>query len=271
MPPRITSTWSSWTSFAAAASAALSVVSLSSRWRSSRRPRRPPAALMSSMTILATLALATPMNESAPVWSVITPTLMGPLMTRTGRRGPPPAAGPCARPPGGSPGRRGPRRSSASPRRPSRTAPRPGRPRWGRGRRTNPWSRAPCASRRPCSRRPARSGRSPRPSSLPGSSRSLLWLLGAAVRRRWSGDRTSAARPPHRANALPSGDEVVLVGPDRRRGPAADTGLLVDVLDVVPHGLGRDAEIRGDLLVGLAAREHEEDLQLALGQPGRQL
>jgi hypothetical protein len=41
----------------------------------------------------------------------------------------------------------------------------------------------------------------------------------------------------------------VLERPERRRGPAADAGLLVDVLDVVPDGLGRDAEILGDLLV----------------------
>jgi hypothetical protein len=33
---------------------------------------------MSSITIRATFALATPMNDSAPVWSVITPTLIGP-------------------------------------------------------------------------------------------------------------------------------------------------------------------------------------------------
>ena len=32
---------------------------------------------MSSITILATLALARPMNESGPVWSAIMPTLMG--------------------------------------------------------------------------------------------------------------------------------------------------------------------------------------------------
>ena len=31
---------------------------------------------MSSMTILATFALAMPMNESGPVWSVTTPTLI---------------------------------------------------------------------------------------------------------------------------------------------------------------------------------------------------
>ena len=70
---------------------------------------------------------------------------------------------------------------------------------------------------------------------------------------------------------MPCANEVVLERPDRRRGPAADAGLLVDVLDVVPDGLGRDAETLGDRLVGLAAHEHEEDLELALGQPGRQL
>ncbi len=35
---------------------------------------------MSSITIRATFALAMPMNESAPVWSVITPTLMGSMI-----------------------------------------------------------------------------------------------------------------------------------------------------------------------------------------------
>ena len=42
------------------------------------RPSRPPLALMSLTTILATLALATPTTASGPVWSVMTPTLMGP-------------------------------------------------------------------------------------------------------------------------------------------------------------------------------------------------
>ena len=76
MPPKITSTLSCWTSLVALASATLSMVALSSRYRSTCRPSRPPFALMSSMTILATLALAMPTNESGPVWSAITPTLM---------------------------------------------------------------------------------------------------------------------------------------------------------------------------------------------------
>ena len=33
---------------------------------------------MSSMTIVATFAFAMPMTESGPVWSVMTPTLIGP-------------------------------------------------------------------------------------------------------------------------------------------------------------------------------------------------
>src|SRR4051812_22723892 len=77
MPPNTTSTWSSWISFVATASAAASSVSLSSRWSSMCRPNRPPRALMSSITMRATFAPATPMNERAPVWSVITPTLIG--------------------------------------------------------------------------------------------------------------------------------------------------------------------------------------------------
>ena len=76
MPPKITSTWSCSTSFVALAAATESVVALSSRYRSTCRPNRPPLALMSPMTILATFALATPTNESGPVWSVMTPTLM---------------------------------------------------------------------------------------------------------------------------------------------------------------------------------------------------
>src|SRR5712671_5805402 len=49
--------------------------------------------------------------------------------------------------------------------------------------------------------------------------------------------------------ALCGANEVVLEGPERRGGSAADAGLLIGVLDVVPDGLGRDAEIMGDRLV----------------------
>src|SRR4051794_6583649 len=79
MPPSTTSTERS-TSLAAAASATASSVALSSTNSSTGRPRRPPRALMSSMTILARLTLAMPMNESAPVWSVMRPTRVGRLI-----------------------------------------------------------------------------------------------------------------------------------------------------------------------------------------------
>ena len=60
MPPNSTSTPSCSTSLVALASATLSMVALSSRCSSSRRPSKPPCALMSSMTIRATLAFAMP-------------------------------------------------------------------------------------------------------------------------------------------------------------------------------------------------------------------
>src|SRR5438128_10035442 len=74
MPPTTTSTSAPCTSLAAAAAATSSSVALSSTNNSTGRPRRPPRALRSSMTILVTLTLAIPMNDRAPVWSVITPT-----------------------------------------------------------------------------------------------------------------------------------------------------------------------------------------------------
>src|SRR5689334_16420531 len=79
MPPTTTSTERS-TSFAAAVSATASSVALSSTNSSIGRPSSPPRTLMSSITILATLTLATPMNDSAPVWSVTTPTRAGRLI-----------------------------------------------------------------------------------------------------------------------------------------------------------------------------------------------
>ena len=51
----------------AAACAALSSVALSSMNNSIGWPRRPPSSLMSSITILATFALAIPMNDRGPV------------------------------------------------------------------------------------------------------------------------------------------------------------------------------------------------------------
>src|SRR5919198_4569266 len=77
MPPKTTSTSSCCTSFAALAAATASSVALSSSTSSSWRPSKPPLALMSPITIRATLALARPTNESGPVWSAISPTLIG--------------------------------------------------------------------------------------------------------------------------------------------------------------------------------------------------
>src|SRR6478735_6752775 len=79
MPPTTTSTPTCSTSLVATASATASSVALSSTNSSTGRPRRPPRSLMSSITILATLALAMPMNERAPVWSVTRPTRAGRL------------------------------------------------------------------------------------------------------------------------------------------------------------------------------------------------
>src|SRR5665213_2919803 len=84
-------------SLRAFASATLSVVSPSLRCNSSGRPKRPPSALMSSITIVATLAFAMPMTERGRVWSAMTPTLIGrregadsfigPLLGRCSERG----------------------------------------------------------------------------------------------------------------------------------------------------------------------------------------
>ena len=80
MPPTTTSTSRSSTSLVATASATLSSVALSSMKSSTGRPSSPPRALMSSITILATLVLAMPMKDRAPVWSVMTPTRAGRLV-----------------------------------------------------------------------------------------------------------------------------------------------------------------------------------------------
>src|SRR6185295_12827194 len=73
------------------AAATASSVAPSSRRSSSCRPSRPPLALMSPTTILATLAIAVPMTESGPLWSAMTPTLIGSICSlrssRVRRRG----------------------------------------------------------------------------------------------------------------------------------------------------------------------------------------
>ena len=49
-------------------------------------------------------------------------------------------------------------------------------------------------------------------------------------------------------------------------GPAADAELAVDGDAVVHHGLGADAQGRGDVLVGAAAGDQAEHVELALGE-----
>src|SRR5205814_8266745 len=61
----------------------------------------------------------------------------------------------------------------------------------------------------------------------------LLRLLGISGRRRCAASVRAWTPRRNGANALLAANEVVLEGPERRRGAAAYTGLLVDVLDVV--------------------------------------
>ena len=51
--------------------------------------------------------------------------------------------------------------------------------------------------------------------------------------------------------------------------PVGGARLGVDVLDVVTDRLARDDQALGDLLVGQAAGQQLEDLDLAAGQAGR--
>ena len=68
-----------------------------------------------------------------------------------------------------------------------------------------------------------------------------------------------------------SSARILLEGPNRRGCAAADARLAVDVLDVVPDGLGGDAQVVGDHMVRVAQHEGEQHLELAPRQPGRQL
>src|SRR5579884_270990 len=263
MPPKTTSTWSTSTSFLALAAATSSSVALSSTCSSSRRPSSPPSALTSSTTILATLTLASPTNESGPVWSAISPTLIGPSgavpMAFSGLEV----------------------ADELSHLRPLLV---PGllhdRRHVGVGREALPAVQVPVEDRPDAVRlvRVAEDRRALRAVQLA--------LLGTRARvdldepvevlhrRRCqdhrlllstcaSGDApedefapvvpacASGERPIARG-ALRGADEVVLERPDRRGGAAPHARLLVDVLDVVADGLGRDAETVGDRLVRVA-------------------
>ena len=67
-----------------------------------------------------------------------------------------------------------------------------------------------------------------------------------------------------------SADEILLECPPRRGRAIANSCLRVDVLDVVADGLGGDPEAVGDLAVGAAVSEREQNLQLAPAQAGVQ-
>src|SRR2546421_1754602 len=69
----------------------------------------------------------------------------------------------------------------------------------------------------------------------------IISFLLCDSRRRGDADGAASVRRrgPGRngANALCAANEVVLEGPERRRGAAANAGLLVDMLDVVSDRL----------------------------------
>src|SRR3954447_10440895 len=75
--------------------------------------------------------------------------------------------------------------------------------------------------------------------------------------------------PGARIGRTPYSEKPALDGEQRRPRAGGDAGLGVDVLDVVADRLGRDAQPLGDLLVGQAAGDEAQDLDLALGQPAR--
>src|SRR5215217_6296233 len=85
--------------------------------------------------------------------------------------------------------------------------------------------------------------------------------------------RVSTAGRDRRIGRTPYsvGREGMLEGPDGGGGPAADPGLLVDVLDVMAGGLGGDPEGVADLLVGLARHQRKEHLELTVRQLSGQL
>ena len=58
-------------------------------------------------------------------------------------------------------------------------------------------------------------------------------------------------------------DQLLFEGPHGGSGAGSDAGLVVDVLDVMADGLHGDAEGVADCLVGLAADELEQYLELA--------
>src|SRR6266516_6670221 len=66
-------------------------------------------------------------------------------------------------------------------------------------------------------------------------------------------------------------EQVVLHAEEGRPGSSRDAELAVDVLDVVPDGARREVQLAGHLLVGVAAGEQAQNLDLAARETGRPL
>ena len=78
MPPKITSTWSCWTSLVAAASADAVVGRAVLEVQLELAPQQAALGVDVVDDHPGHVGVGEPMNESGPVWSAMTPTLMGP-------------------------------------------------------------------------------------------------------------------------------------------------------------------------------------------------
>src|SRR3954468_15750295 len=140
-------------------------------------------------------------------------------------------------------------------------------------------SRNTCAPLEPCWRRfsapfveKIRSKRSK--SSTVVVARNMCASCGCSAPRSGvdvGGEYLTRPARPHRANSLCRVHELLLEGPHRRGCAGPDSGLFVDVLDVMSGGLHRDPQGVGDPLVGGAANEREQHLELARREPCGQL
>ena len=109
-------------------------------------------------------------------------------------------------------------------------------------------------------RSPGRSGcSSPRPTRWHRSTRSSSA----------TSPRCSRPEQPLHRHGLLRREEAVLGGEQGGGGAVGDADLGVDVLDVVRHGLARDHQLVGDLLVGVPTGEQGQDVDLARRQPGQ--
>ena len=63
----------------------------------------------------------------------------------------------------------------------------------------------------------------------------------------------------------------MLAGEEGDARPGRDAGLLVEVRDVCVHGDRGDDQLGGELLLGPAAGEQAQHVDLPVGEPGRPL